>query len=137
MLTLLIKKYAHFHRSEHSSKLWDALGKILPHWKIENSITVEEAKDVNVLPISRKREEKKSREKLERGAIPSQTTSDRHSERDSKMRDKESKEKFLSNAGSNTAVKELVKEPEFAVFASYSYPPKIPLTVSVLREMVS
>ena len=125
-------------RREHSQELWETLGKILPHWKLENSITVEEAKEVNVLPVKKKDEkEKKSREKLERGVISSQNASDRSSERESKLREKDSKDRFLSNAGSNTVVKDVIKEPEYAVFASYCNPPKTPLRVSVLREMVS
>ena len=98
---------------------------------------MEEAKEVNVSPVKKKDEkEKKSREKLERGVISSQNASDRSSERESRLKEKESKEKFLSNAGSNTVVKDLIKEPEYAVFASYCNPPKTPLRVSVLREMV-
>ena len=125
-------------RREHSNELWKTLGKILPHWKLENSITVEEAKEINVQPVNKKKDEKekKSREKLERGIVSSQNTSDRSSERESRLKEKDSKEKFLSNAGSNTIVKEVVKEPQFAVFASYCNPPKTPLRVSVLREMV-
>jgi hypothetical protein len=99
---------------------------------------VEEAKEANAPPAKKKDEkDKKSREKLERGVIASQTTSDRSSERESRLREKDSKEKFLSNATSHTAMKDVVKEPEFAVFASYCNPPKTPLRVSVLREMVS
>ena len=125
------------NRHEHSNELWESLGKILPHWKLENSITVEEAKEVNIQPVKKKDEkEKKSREKLERGAVPSQNASDRSSERESKLRDKDSKERFLSNAGSHMVMKDVVKEPEFAVFASYCNPPKTPLRVCVLREMV-
>ena len=126
------------NRREHSNELWETLGKILPHWKLENSITVEEAKELNAPPTKKKDEkDKKSREKLERGVIASQTTSDRSSERESKLREKDSKEKFLSNAASHIAMKDVIKEPEFAVFASYSNPPKTPLRVSVLREMAS
>ncbi|CAB3995944.1 androglobin-like isoform X3 [Paramuricea clavata] len=123
-------------RHEHSNELWESLGKILPHWKLENSITVEEAKEVNIQPVKKKDEkEKKSREKLERGAVASQNASDRSSERESRLRDKDSKERFLSNAGSHMVMKDVVKEPEFAVFASYCNPPKTPLRVCVLREM--
>ena len=109
----------------------------MPHWKLENSITVEEAKEVNVLPVKKKDEkDKKSREKIERGVVGSQNTSDRSSERESRLREKDSKERFLSNAASTMMMKDIVKEPEFAVFASYCNPPKTPLRVSVLREMV-
>ena len=100
---------------------------------------MEEAKEVSLPPAKKKDErEKKSREKLERVAISSQNTSDRSSEqRESRIREKDSKEKFLSNAASNAMMKDAVmKEPEFAVFASYSNPPKTPLRVCVLREMV-
>ncbi|XP_028410021.1 androglobin-like isoform X2 [Dendronephthya gigantea] len=125
-------------RGEHGDDLWAALGKILPHWKLENSITLEEAKEVSAQPAKKKDEkEKKSREKLERGVISSQNTSDRSSEqRENRIREKDSKEKFLSNAASNAMLKDaVIKEPEFAVFASYCNPPKKPLRVSVLREM--
>lgn len=97
---------------------------------------MEEAKEVNVQPAKKKDDkDKKSREKLEKGAPSSQNTSDR-SERESRLKDKDSKERFLSNAGSNMLIKDAVKEPEFAVFASYRNPPKTPLRISVLREMV-
>lgn len=109
------------------------LGKILPHWKLENSITVEEAKEI-VNAKKKDEKEKKSKEKQERG-FGSQNNSERSSDRESRPKDKESKDRILG-IGSNTVIKEVAKEPEFAVFASYCNPPKTPLTVSILREMV-
>ena len=96
---------------------------------------MEEVKEIVIEKKKKEEKEKKPKEKPERG-FASQSNSERSSERESRLKDKESKDRFPGNV-SNAVIKEIVREPEFAVFASYSNPPKTPMRVSVLREIVS